>query len=207
MKKYIFYFLGIIIMAFSVSLCFQCGFGAASIDALNKNIADAFNCEFITVGRVVIVENLLFVLCYFLVFKPKDILLPIIVTFTLGSLIDLFDLIPIVSSTDHIAVRIIFFIIAINLMCLGIALQVFDNLSPSAFECVTLIVNKYLHKLSYGTCKFIIEIVVIILASLIALIFIGNFGEISLATFIILLLQGKLIDVYLSLIKKVKFLH
>ena len=205
MKKYLIYFLGVLIMAFGVSLCFQCKLGAGSIDALNKNITDAINSEYITVGRIVIIENLLFVLLYFIVFKTKDVILPIIVTFCLGTLIDLFNMIIIVG--DNIIIRVLLFIVAINFVCLGVSLMVYNKMSPSAFECLTLIVNKFLTKLSFGTCKVIIEIVITILAAIIGLVFLKGFGEVSIATLIIMIFQGPFIDLYLKLVRKIKFLN
>ena len=207
MKKYIIYFLGVIILAFGVSLLFQCGFGSGSIDAFNKNLSDIINHPFFSVGAIIIIENIFFILIYFITLKAKDIILPIIVTLCLGTLVDLFNMINVVSISDPIFYRIIMFIVGINFISLGVGLMVYNKLSPSAFECLTIVVNKFLNKLSYGQCKIIIEVVITIIAAVLGLVFLHDLNEVSLATVIILFIQGPLIDLYIKLLRKIKFIR
>lgn len=203
MKKYLVYFLGIVIMTLGISLNYQCGFGSSSVDSLTKNFTDIINVDFLTTGRILIICNMAFVLAYYLILKPKDIILPIIVSISLGLFIDLFNALFVIPKI--LALRILFFVLALNLISLGVALTVYYNLSPSPYECVTKIfTDKLFPKLSYGVCKIIVEAIVIVFTSILSLIFLNGLGEINIATIIILIVQGPLIDVYLKLLKKIK---
>lgn len=209
MKKLLLYFVGVVVIAFGISLCYQCQYGSGSIDALIKNISDVINLEFFSIGRVLMIMNLLFVLAYYLVFRRKDVVLPIIVTFILGFLIDLFNSFNIINDTmfNNFIIRTLFFVLAINIISLGVAMMVVTRLSPSAYECLNLIVKKYLNKLSYGVCKIIVEAIVTVIASVIGLVFLKSFGEVSVATLLIMLTQGPLIDLYIKNLKKLNFLN
>lgn len=208
MKKYIVYFAGLILISLSISLNYQCHFGSSSVDSLTKNISHVLifltNNNIFEVGNVLICANLLFVLVYFIFTKSKDIILPIIVSFLMGFLVNVFNYIPV---SSNIAIRIIVFIISLNLMSLAVSLMIYYKLSPSPFECVTILATKLFKKLSYGMCKMIVELICIVISGLISFIFFKNLGEVNLATIIIFLCQGPLIDFYNKLLKKTEILE
>lgn len=196
--RYVLYFIGFTLIALSIALHNHHNLGNNPLDKLYYEISVLTT---ISVGYITIILNAFILLVFFLINKNKDIIVSIIGVLCLGFLINFFMSI-LTYDNSLMYIKIIEFLLATNIGAIGVVLILNTKLSMMALECLVKMVNsiKGLKKLSFGTCRAIVDVVMTLLAVILELSFNGKivFGSYT-TTLVLILISGPLIDLYQKL--------
>lgn len=198
MKKYLLFSLGIILVAMGIALNIKSTLGSSPIDTLVFNLASVSHMDS---SISMIIVNCAMILLYFILSPNRKVIFLIIAALLLSLFLHIFQSYVFLFATNNIIYQILIFILAINLISLGVALEIKSNVSTTALEGIILFINDKLPKLSFGLIRTIVELIIIIISATISLIFNHNLGEVGIATMIMLLTCGFLTDFYLYLLK------
>ena len=198
MKKYLLFSLGIILVAMGIALNIKSTLGSSPIDTLVFNLASVSHMDS---SISMIIVNCAMILLYFILSPNRKVIFLIIAALLLSLFLHIFQSYVFLFATNNIIYQILIFILAINLISLGVALEIKSNVSTTALEGIILFINDKLPKLSFGLIRTIVELIIIIVSATISLIFNHNLGEVGIATMIMLLTCGFLTDFYLYLLK------
>lgn len=198
MKKYLLFSLGIILVAMGIALNIKSTLGSSPIDTLVFNLASVSHMDS---SLSMIIVNCAMILLYFILSPNRKVIFLIIAALLLSLFLHIFQSYVFLFTTNNIIYQILIFILAINLISLGVALEIKSNVSTTALEGIILFINNKLPRLSFGLIRTIVEFIIIIVSATISLIFNHNFGEVGIATMIMLLTCGFLTDFYLYLLK------
>jgi uncharacterized membrane protein YczE len=179
------YLTGLIVISFAVGLIIKVDIGAGAWDALNVGLSETFG---FTVGTWVIVIGVLLIIINALLMKAKPDYFALLTIFILGPFID-FWLLFVFSSLDvNIAVRILFFALAVIILSLGISVYLQAKFAPVPIDNLMLAIQK-LTGFSLMASKTIAEIVAMILAIIFS-------GPVGVGTVVIALLLGPCIQLF-----------
>ncbi len=198
MKKYLLFSLGIILVAMGIALNIKSTLGSSPIDTLVFNLASVSHMDS---SLSMIIVNCAMILLYFILSPNRKVIFLVIAALLLSMFLYIFQSYVFLFTTNNIIYQILIFILAINLISLGVALEIKSNVSTTALEGIILFINDKLPKLSFGLIRTIVELIIIIISATISLIFNHNLGEVGIATMIMLLTCGFLTDFYLYLLK------
>lgn len=198
MKKYLLFSLGIILVAMGIALNIKSTLGSSPIDTLVFNLASVSHMDS---SLSMIIVNCAMILLYFILSPNRKVIFLVIAALLLSLFLHIFQKYVFLFTTNNIIYQILIFILAINLISLGVALEIKSNVSTTALEGIILFINNKLPKLSFGLIRTIVELIIIIVSATISLIFNHNLGEVGIATMIMLLTCGFLTDFYLYLLK------
>lgn len=198
MKKYLLFSLGIILVAMGIALNIKSTLGSSPIDTLVFNLASVSHMDS---SLSMIIVNCAMILLYFILSPNRKVIFLIIAALLLSLFLHIFQSYVFLFTTNNIIYQILIFILAINLISLGVALEIKSNVSTTALEGIILFINNKLPRLSFGLIRTIVELIIIIISATISLIFNHNLGEVGIATMIMLLTCGFLTDFYLYLLK------
>lgn len=198
MKKYLLFCLGIILVAMGIALNIKSTLGSSPIDTLVFNLASVSHMDS---SLSMIIVNCAMILLYFILSPNRKVIFLIIAALLLSLFLHIFQSYVFLFTTNNIIYQILIFILAINLISLGVALEIKSNVSTTALEGIILFINNKLPRISFGLIRTIVELIIIIVSATISLIFNHNFGEVGIATMIMLLTCGFLTDFYLYLLK------
>ena len=198
MKKYLLFSLGIILVAMGIALNIKSTLGSSPIDTLVFNLASVSHMDS---SLSMIIVNCAMILLYFILSPNRKVIFLVIAALLLSLFLHIFQSYVFLFTTNNIIYQILIFILAINLISLGVALEIKSNVSTTALEGIILFINDKFPKLSFGLIRTIVELIIIIISATISLIFNHNLGEVGIATMIMLLTCGFLTDFYLYLLK------
>lgn len=198
MKKYLLFSLGIILVAMGIALNIKSTLGSSPIDTLVFNLASVSHMDS---SLSMIIVNCAMILLYFILSPNRKVIFLVIAALLLSLFLHIFQSYVFLFTTNNIIYQILIFILAINLISLGVALEIKSNVSTTALEGIILFINNKLPRISFGLIRTIVELIIIIISATISLIFNHNFGEVGIATMIMLLTCGFLTDFYLYLLK------
>ena len=198
MKKYLLFSLGIILVAMGIALNIKSTLGSSPIDTLVFNLASVSHMDS---SLSMIIVNCAMILLYFILSPNRKVIFLIIAALLLSLFLHIFQSYVFLFTTNNIIYQILIFILAINLISLGVALEIKSNVSTTALEGIILFINNKLPRISFGLIRTIVELIIIIISATISLIFNHNLGEVGIATMIMLLTCGFLTDFYLYLLK------
>ena len=198
MKKYLLFGLGIVLVSMGIALNIKSTLGSSPIDTLVFNLASVAK---MSSSLSLIIVNGTLILFYFILSPNRKVIFLIIATLLLSLFLSFFQKYVFLFTTNNIIYQILIFILAINLISFGVALEIKSNVATTALEAIVLFFKNKLSKLSFGLIRTIVELIIIIISATISLIFDHNLGEVGIATVIMLLTCGFLTDFYLYLLK------
>lgn len=201
MKKYLFYILGVFLVAIGVSLVFFVGTGSSPYDTFTGNLAMILNID---VGVAIIIMNSILALIYYNKHKNKDIIITYLVNIIFGSLVSLcislfgfflYDL------SLTIIQKSMLFIGAFLIYCLGITLIEKTSVSMMALECFVKFCNEtILKKVSEPIARIIVEVSFLIVGCILSFIAVGHFGHLGITTIVFMLLTGPIVSLFSKVI-------
>lgn len=197
MRRAITFYLGVILVAFGIALNEKSGLGQAPLDTLSFNLSLVCNLKPI---YCIIIVNSLLIFIYFLLKPSKNIWILILSTILLSFSFNGLSNYVFIFEVNHLALKIVLFILANILIGFGVALQIFSKFCITALEGIILFIKEKFKKLSFGTTRVIVESFIILISSTLSLIFKHSFGSVGLATLIMLISSGYITDIFLKLI-------
>lgn len=203
MKKYILYAIGILIMAFGVSISSFHGLGASPIDSFVFNFSEIFELK---VGTTMLIFNSLFVILFFAIYRNKDIYLSIICVAAFSILVNFFvSLLGPLMFTDALWFRIVLFILGFTLLAIGIAFVEESTLSRTPFECFVAVMDNLtvFKRFDYAKSRIVTEVGVTLIGGILGLIYLGELGNVGIGTAIYMLCTGPLVQIFMRLFRKI----
>ncbi len=199
-KKVAIYIFGLLLVALGISLHFHHGLGSNPIDYVMNVVSKKTG---ITVGFVNFIICMVILIVYFIRYKNKDIYISVIALFVLSLFINFF--VSIIKYDNSLfIIKVIEFLIAINLSAIGVVLILKTKLSMSALECLVTLINnlKPFKKYSFGIARIIVDIILTITTIILQLIFFNKIIISSFSlTFVLICINGPMINLYLKILK------
>lgn len=201
-KKYIIHITGFILLAFGIATMVEVNFGLAPVDALNMHITEIVNVSYISLGVVSFIISLFLALFSYFVTKNKDFYLSLLIAIILGFSIDAFRILYSVINWDlenMLFVRIILLILGLFISSFGVILTTLDNLPPSPFDRLMVILNQKFG--SIFRAKLFVEVVFLTLAIIAGLFIDSDKRQLSIFSFVYVAITPVIIALLKKLIK------
>ena len=192
LTKFTFYVLGILILAFGITLTIQSKLGTSPFDALLVGLSETMG---LTVGSWEIIIAFILIFCNSFLKKQKPEFLGLLTSFITGISIDmwLFLLHNLITPETWFS-NLICFGIGIILIGLGTAIYLYTNFAPIPVDHLTLIIQE-LTKMSILFSRTVIYLFFL----LSAIIFNGPIG---MGTVITLCLGGVILNYFMKMIER-----
>lgn len=192
MKRYVYYFLGMNILALGITCNTLSNLGVGAFSTLPYAVS---KLSFLTFGQANIVFYLLFVLIQIIIERKISIkfILEIPFSFIFGFLVDLYQyLIP--SMNLNIYTQIIVLLIGNTCCAIGVYLMIEGNLIMVPVDGIILSVSKVIHK-PYSICKNCFDISMIISTLIVCLICKSPIYGIGVGTVFSAFYMGRVISI------------
>lgn len=198
-KRFIFYFFGLMILGLGVSLTIKADVGTGAWDALNVGLANATG---FTVGTWVILVGLILIFVNAFIIGEKPKFLSMLTPILIGFMIDFWILIGLNElELDMMVSRYLVFFVGIVLIAIGVSFYLQADFAPNPVDQFMLALNQ-----RFGFSLMVSKTIGEVLALLFA--FILN-GPIGVGTIIITVVIGPIIQLFYqpvqTLYKKWKF--
>lgn len=196
--KCCFYFLGIISLGFGITLTLISNLGAGGWDALIQNLS---NITSITIGKCLWSVAITLLLISGIILKKFPDIKVLVVSWVTGVIIDVFYYIILKNlMIDSLYLRGVILILGLLCVALGCSMMFVTNLPKNHTETLVFsIVDKFGY--SYKTIKIFLDSLALFIAIGIG-IFLKDFSNLGIGTFISSFFMGYLIDKFLPLTKR-----
>ncbi len=186
LKRFIFYFFGLMILGLGVSLTIKANIGTGAWDALNVGLSQVSGW---TVGTWVILVGLLLIFVNSFISKERPMMYSMLTPILIGFTIDFWIMVGLDDlQFNSILLRYILFFIGLFLIAVGVSFYLQANIAPNPVDQFMLSLNKRFG-MSLMMAKTIGEVLALILA-----IFLN--GPIGIGTIIITIIIGPIIQLF-----------
>lgn len=184
--RLLFYFVGLIVLTFGVSLTIKADVGTGSWDALNIALSEAVG---LTIGSWVIIIGITLIGINSLMLRTKPDLLAVVPNFIIGSMIDFWMLVALKDfHPEWIVMKVLLFGIGIFIVALGVSLYLQPKFSVNPIDNLMVAIHSRL-KVNLMAAKTIGEVLALLLALLLQ-------GPIGVGTLFITFLIGPCIQFF-----------
>lgn len=193
MKRIIFYFIGLNLIAFAVILNIRFNLGVAAFSSVMYSISEIYH---ISLGTASIICYLIFVVIQCILSKKITLtyILEIPLSFIFGWLTDLYDFI-IPSPQFNIHTRIILFIITMFITALGVYLSVKSDLVLTPTDGIVKTISE-VFDFPFSIVKNTFDISLVIITIILCLFNHAPFYGIGIGTILTALFIGRIINIY-----------
>lgn len=198
--QYLIAIIGAIVIGFGVSTMAIAGFG---LDAFNSLIGNLVILTGRSFSLFSLLLGILFVVLNAIVSKKRMNIFAIGLSYIIGFTIDIF--IPFLTgvlNTSNVAFQITWFALGILIYGFGVAVLITSDILSPLEEYMMAI--KKLTNTTVARAKFISDSILVILALVVGFVGFASFGQIGVGTLIITFVMGKVIDLFLKLLKKLE---
>ena len=198
--QYVAAIIGAIIIGLGVSTMAIAGFG---LDAFNSLIGNLVTLTGLNFSIFSLILGIVFVVLNAIVNKKRMNIVAIGLSYIIGFSIDIFiPMLTNVLNTSNFAFRGIWFVLGIFVYGFGGAVLIPSDLLSPLEEYMMAI--KKITNTSVAKAKFISDFILVILALAVGILGFASFGQIGVGTLIITFVMGKVIDLFLKLLKKIE---
>lgn len=193
MKRKIYYFIGLNLIAFAVVLNIRFDLGVAAFSSVMYSISKIYH---ISLGTASIICYLLFVVLQCILKKKITLtfILEIPLSFAFGWLTDLYDLIiPKLSFT--LSINIILFILTMFITAMGVYLSVKTDLILTPTDGIVKTISEVFH-FPFSTVKNTFDISLVLITVILCFIHHTAFYGIGIGTILTALFIGRIINIY-----------
>ncbi len=185
MKKYLFFVIGLMIIALGVNFALSSNFGIAPWDAINFGLSDLFN---LSTGVCVNIVSVILLTLVALISKKRIHLQCFVTATVLGLGIDFFGIIFNGFEPTSMLIRICVFSIGLILISLGLCIYLSTNLPQNTIDYVMVVVKEKF-KLRTMNAKLIVDILCIVVA-------VAFNGPIGIGTILLAFCAGPLVGFF-----------
>ncbi len=198
-KEGIVYFLGAVLTALGLVMLLRSDLGMPPWDILHLAIAEVTPLTFGMAIQAVSIIITAFIVFY----RKKTKYLFMIVPFLLvGWLIDLFNLYIFAGLTPDGYARLFFFFLGLGLLPLGSVLLIISIFPAGIYDELMLVLMRIFKTRKIALVRVIMEATPVLLGLIITLSLRGTTGSFYYGTFIIVVLAGPLIQLYIKFIRR-----
>ncbi|AIO19147.1 hypothetical protein KQ51_01270 [Candidatus Izimaplasma bacterium HR1] len=195
------YVIGMVLIAFSVTLMLKSDIGNSSWDTLHYSMEHLFNISF---GMATIIVATFFMIMVIILNRDFKYLLMWIPVLIVGPLIDLFIyLVDAKTVAEIFTVQILYFTLGITLLPLGGAFLLISNYPAGVFDEFNLAVVHKLKLKSLVPTRVIMELTAVLIAFILGRIAGIGYGKIGVGTLIFAITVGIFLKTYLKLFERI----
>lgn len=191
-KKIFLYIIGLFILSFGVSFSIQADLGVSPVSSLAYALSLSFH---FSVGLMTVVTNIIFIITQVILsrsFDFKDAIAQLIVAFLFGFFIDFtLMLLQFLPTPETIVVKMIFFLCSLICMPIGLFFYFAPGFALMPYDQLTHVIHDRFNKLQLSKAKIISDIINVIIAAIVCLVFIGSLGSVGIGTILAAYFVGK----------------
>lgn len=193
MKRIVVYVFGLFFLSLGVSFSIQAGLGVSPVSSL----AYAFSLTTgLSVGIMTVVANLLFIIVQAILnkhFEVKESIVQLIIAFLFGGFMDATLMIAqMFPSPETLVSRFIYLIISLYIVAVGLLGYFTSKLPLMPYDALTYAISARF-KLQFTKAKITSDLLNVIIACAVCLIFIHSFGAVGIGTLLAAYFIGKIL--------------
>jgi uncharacterized membrane protein YczE len=190
------YVFGIMVLGLGINVLLRSTLGAGAWDTVSNNFSILINSTIGTASIIINITVLLFVVIYNKHWKYLSILLPI---FSLGFVIDFWDIIVFGDYTvDAIWLQVIFYVSGAIILSLGLSLIIVSRYPAMVYDELTVSLMRLFKIKKFFTMRIMIELFAILLATLFGFLASIGFGAVNVGSFILAVALGPIITLHMK---------
>lgn len=197
-KRLVLYVAGLFLLALGSTLSIIADIGVSPVTSLAYALALTTG---LSVGIMTVVANVIYIIFQVIFLKEvkwKNFSIQLMITFLFGSFMDVaMWLIKPLPDADAIWLIVLYFVLSIILVAFALLFYFTASLPTMPYDSLTHVVANKWH-VPFGKTKIIGDLINVIVALIICLVFIKSFGAIGIGTFIAAYAIGKMVGLLLK---------
>ena len=190
------YVFGIMVLGLGINVLLRSTLGAGAWDTVSNNFSILINSTIGTASIVINITVLLFVVLYNKHWKYLSILIPI---FSLGFVIDFWDIIVFGGYTvNAFWLQVIFYIGGAVILSLGLSLIIVSRYPAMVYDELTISLMRLFKIKKFFTMRIMIELFAIVLATIFGFLAGIRFGAVNFGSFILAVALGPIITIHMK---------
>ena len=202
-KGYLLFLIGLAVTSFGIALVTKMQLGASPISAIPYSLS--LIVPSVSMGNWTIIFSILLVLLQLIILKKKsnyfELVLQLIISFPFGCLIDASLWVLKGLNQQMYAVKIICLLIGCGIVAFGVYIQVVADVVMLPGDAFVRAIAKVTNK-EFGSVRVVSDVIMVALAAVLSLIFLGNLSGAREGTIIAALITGNIVKIYRRLFKK-----
>lgn len=192
-KRIFLYVLGLFVLSLGVSFSIEANLGVSPVSSL----AYAFTLSFgLSIGLMTIIANILFIIIQIILsrkFNLREASVQLLITFFFGFFMDLtLFLVQLLPAAETMMMRWIFLIISLFVISLGLLAYFNAKFPLMPYDELTHVISERFN-MQFSKAKITSDMLNIIIAGLISIIFIRSLGSIGVGTLAAAYFVGKIV--------------
>ena len=190
------YVFGIMVLGLGINVLLRSTLGAGAWDTVSNNFSQLIGSTIGTASIIINITVLAFVFLYNKHWKYLSILVPI---FSLGLVIDFWDIIVFGNYTvDALWLQLIFYVGGAVILSLGLSLIIVSRYPAMVYDELTISLMRLLKIKKFFTMRIMIELFAIVLATLFGFLAGIGFGAVNVGSFILAVALGPIITLHMK---------
>ena len=190
------YVFGIMVLGLGINVLLRSTLGAGAWDTVSNNFSQLIGSTIGTASIIINITVLAFVFLYNKHWKYLSILVPI---FSLGLVIDFWDIIVFGNYTvDALWLQLIFYVGGAVILSLGLSLIIVSRYPAMVYDELTISLMRLLKVKKFFTMRIMIELFAIVLATLFGFLASIGFGAVNVGSFILAVALGPIITLHMK---------
>ena len=190
------YVFGIMVLGLGINVLLRSTLGAGAWDTVSNNFSQLIGSTIGTASIIINIIVLAFVFLYNKHWKYLSILVPI---FSLGLVIDFWDIIVFGNYTvDALWLQLIFYVGGAVILSLGLSLIIVSRYPAMVYDELTISLMRLLKIKKFFTMRIMIELFAIVLATLFGFLASIGFGAVNVGSFILAVALGPIITLHMK---------
>lgn len=190
------YVFGIMVLGLGINVLLRSTLGAGAWDTVSNNFSQLIGSTIGTASIIINITVLAFVFLYNKHWKYLSILVPI---FSLGLVIDFWDIIVFGNYTvDALWLQLIFYVGGAVILSLGLSLIIVSRYPAMVYDELTISLMRLLKIKKFFTMRIMIELFAIVLATLFGFLASIGFGAVNVGSFILAVALGPIITLHMK---------
>jgi len=190
------YVFGIMVLGLGINVLLRSTLGAGAWDTVSNNFSQLIGSTIGTASIIINIIVLAFVFLYNKHWKYLSILVPI---FSLGLVIDFWDIIVFGNYTvDALWLQLIFYVGGAVILSLGLSLIIVSRYPAMVYDELTISLMRLLKVKKFFTMRIMIELFAIVLATLFGFLASIGFGAVNVGSFILAVALGPIITLHMK---------
>ena len=197
-KRLVLYVAGLFLLALGSTFSIIADLGVSPVTSLAYALALTTG---LSIGIMTVVANVIYIIFQVIFLKEirwKHFSIQLIITFLFGSFMDVaMWLIKPLPDADAIWLIVLYFVLSLILVAFALLFYLTASLPTMPYDSLTYVVANKWH-VPFGKAKIMGDMINVIVALIICLVFIQSFGAIGIGTFIAAYAIGKIVGLLLK---------
>ncbi|WP_409275089.1 YczE/YyaS/YitT family protein [Neobacillus sp. SCS-31] len=192
-KRLALYCFGLFFLSLGVSFSIQAGLGVSPVSSLPVAVSLTTG---LSVGATTVLANVLFIIVQVILNKRIEIreyTVQLIVAFLFGFFMDVtLFIVQLLPTPETIVARVLYFIVSLFVLPAGLFGYIKAKLPLMPYDALTYVISERF-SMKFGKAKITSDLLNVVVAGSVCLIFIKSFGSIGIGTLIAAYCNGKIL--------------